>query len=97
MFSNKTTQSNRPNRIDSNSNSKRSNTPQHYQTQIQQRPSQSQAKPQVQQNFVASVILPPISEQSEFEKPYYIGKGNNQELIKRILCRRKGWKEVSAN
>lgn len=62
MFSNKTPQSNRPDRI--NSNSRRSNTPQHYQTQIQPRSSQSQAKPQVQQNFVASVTLPPITEQS---------------------------------
>jgi hypothetical protein len=45
MFSNKTTQNTRPNRL--NSSSQRSNTPQHTQTQKPPRISQSVNKPQL--------------------------------------------------
>lgn len=47
MFSNKTTQNTRPNRL--NSSSQRSNTPQHTQAQKPQRISQSVNKPQLVQ------------------------------------------------
>lgn len=92
MLSNKT-HIGRPNRIDSSSH--RSNTPQHSQTQKPQRASHSVSRPIVPVQPVSNVILTPISEQ--FEKPYYLGKGNNHELIKLVLNRRKGWKEVGGN
>ena len=97
MFSNP----NRSNRL--HTNSIRSNTPQHNQVNKNNRMSQSQNKSAVNSNPVANnnssvkTNLSPIVELNQIEKPYYLGKGNNHEVIKRILSRRKGWGEMGQN
>lgn len=56
MFSNKATQNNRSNRLDSSSH--RSNTPQHAQAQKPPRVSQSVTKPQIIQAPVLTNLTP---------------------------------------
>ena len=62
MFAPKVTQNNRSNRLN-NSVPKRSNTPQHTQTQTQYRTSQSQSKQNIQTPQSHPTILPSILEQ----------------------------------
>lgn len=59
MFSNKNTQNNRSTRNDSSS--KRSTTPQHYQTQKPQRTSHSVSKSPINPIVTSINNLPPIS------------------------------------
>lgn len=93
MFSNKKYGHNRSSRISgASTNHPRSCTPQHDNSQRAPRVSQSQSKPiHPPQNPVIMGNLAPIAEQSVIEKPYYLGRGNNHEVIKRVLERRKGW------
>lgn len=91
MMMNNKSMMNRSTRAESTT--KKSTTPEYYKTQKMPRISQSQPKgPSSQINNMS--ILTPISEQLGGDKCFYVGKGNNAELITRILLRRKGWKEV---
>lgn len=99
MLSNKKSVNNRSSRINATPSAHpRSSTPQHNKTQGPSRVSQSQAKPHKEIPLINTASkLTPITEQSSIERPYYLGKGNNHEIVKKVLERRKGWGEVSNN
>lgn len=83
------------------SNSNRSNTLPHNQSGKGNRNSQSHSKQNLpnntSNNHIPKPILTPITEQNFIDKPFSLAKGNNMELVRRILCRRKGWGEVQNN
>lgn len=97
MFSNKQSTSNRINRIvPALKNSQRSKTP-NNQTRSKNDPvSYSLSKNNIAESTTVSKqnLLTPITEQIVYERPYFLGKGNNHELIRRVLNKRKGWGEV---
>ena len=99
MFSNKKPVHNRSSRLQpSNGQSTRSTTPQHNHKNNSVRISQSQSKPQQPVIILNQPsLLSPIAEQMAIDHPYYLGRGNNHEVIKRVIETRKGWGEVSSN